>query len=139
MEFTLRLINAQFKAHNIEIEIIGDDFEVYGNKNQFQQVILNLLSNSKDAIIERKEEGKIKIYIDSDSKEIAVEDNGGGIKEEILDKVFEPYFTTKDEGEGTGIGLYMSKIIIEKYFNASLDIKNTQNGVVSYIRFNKKG
>ncbi len=58
-----------------------------------------------------------------------IEDNGGGIKEEIMERIFEPYFTTKDQGEGTGIGLYMSKMIVEKNMGWRLEAENIEGGV----------
>ncbi|GAB6073503.1 sensor histidine kinase [Nautilia lithotrophica] len=132
---TLKLIGAQLKAKKIEVEIRGDDFDVYGSKTQFQQVLLNLISNAKDAIEENKiKNGKIIINIDSKNKKISITDNGGGIDEKIIYKIFEPYFTTKDT-KGSGIGLYMSKTIIDKYFNGKLEATNIKNGAKFTISF----
>ncbi|ACM92308.1 PAS/PAC sensor signal transduction histidine kinase [Nautilia profundicola AmH] len=136
LEDTLKLINEQLKSKNINVKIKGDDFEIYGSKTQFQQVLLNLISNSKDAIEENKiEEGEILIEIDSKNKKVSITDNGGGIDEKIIYKIFEPYFTTKDL-KGSGIGLYMSKTIIEKYFNGKLEATNVKNGAKFTISFN---
>jgi len=108
----LNLVNAQLKNNNITIEVKGDDFEINGYKNEFQQVILNLINNAKDAILEKNiNDGKITIIIENNK--IIIEDNGIEISEKIANRIFEPYFTTKDTN-GTGIGLYMSKNIIEK-------------------------
>jgi len=107
----IELINAQLKNNNISIEIIGEDFEVYGYKNEFKQVILNLINNSKDSIIESKINGKITIKLQKNK--IIITDNGKNIPKKIQNRIFEPYFTTKG-AKGTGIGLYMSKMIIEK-------------------------
>ncbi len=71
-------------------------------------------------------------------KSITIEDNGGGIKAEILDRIFEPYFTTKDQGEGTGIGLYMSKMIVEKNMGWRLESCNTENGA-KFMIFYEEG
>jgi len=133
---TLKLIGAQLKARNITVKINEDNFQIYGSKTQFQQVLLNLISNAKDAIEEKNiKKGLINIEIDSKNKKLSISDNGGGIDEKIIYKIFEPYFTTKDT-KGSGIGLYMSKIIIEKYFNAKLEASNIKNGAKFTISFN---
>jgi signal transduction histidine kinase/vacuolar-type H+-ATPase subunit F/Vma7 len=137
VEDTLKLVNAQLKSKKISVEIQGDDFKIYGSKTQFQQVLLNLISNAKDAIEENKiKNGKIIIKIDSRNRKISIIDNGGGIDESIIYKIFDPYFTTK-ELKGSGIGLYMSKTIIEKYFNGRLMVSNVENGAKFTISFNK--
>ncbi|AZV46571.1 hypothetical protein C3L23_04570 [Nautilia sp. PV-1] len=136
LEDTLKLINEQLKSKNIEVKINGDDFKVYGSKTQFQQVLLNLISNAKDAIEENGvQKGEIEIVIDSKNKTVSIKDNGGGIDEKIMYKIFDPYFTTK-EVKGSGIGLYMSKTIIEKYFNGKLEASNAKNGAIFTIKFN---
>lgn len=98
---------------------------------------LNILNNTKDAFDERCIiDAKVKILVKNDSKYgiIVIEDNAGGIDEKIKDKIFEPYFTTKEEGKGTGIGLYMSKIIIEQNMNGKLDVENSQFGARFIIK-----
>jgi signal transduction histidine kinase len=136
LEDTLKLINEQLKSKNIKVAINGGDFMIYGSKTQFQQVLLNLISNAKDAIEENgTQEGRIEIIIDKENKTIFIKDNGGGIDEKIMYKIFDPYFTTK-EVKGSGIGLYMSKTIIEKYFNGKLEASNEKNGAVFTIKFN---
>jgi signal transduction histidine kinase len=129
---TIELIDAQLTSKNIKIVLKGEDFYIKGNKNQFRQVILNLINNSKDAF-NAQENREIKIILKNKLKKIYILDNAGGIKHEIIERIFEPYFTTKDEG--SGLGLYISKIILEKYFNASLEIKNTKIGVINIISF----
>ena len=131
---TLSLQSAQFKNRNIEVEVIGKDFSFFSYKGEFQQVILNLLNNAKDAILERNIElGKITITLDP--KFITLEDNAGGIDPAIIERIFEPYFTTKEQGEGTGIGLYMSKMIIEKNMGGVLRVVNTDIGAQFIITF----
>ncbi len=133
---TLKLIKEQLKAKHIKVEIIGDDFRIYGSKTQFQQVLLNLISNSQDAIIENKtEHGKITVNINSADMSVSIIDNGGGVDDTIKYKIFEPYFTTKDI-KGTGIGLYMSKTIIEKYFFGRLEVSDSEKGAVFTVKFN---
>ena len=96
-------------------------------ENEFLQVIINILNNSKDEF-ERKEFEKKYIFIDTkitqDEIIISIKDNAGGIEKEVINRVFEPYFTTKFKSKGTGIGLYMSKEIIEKHMNGNISVKN---------------
>lgn len=125
---TLSLQSEQFKNFNIDVEVKGEDQQLNGFKGEFQQVLLNIINNAKDAILEQKR-GKGKILIVLGEKSIAIEDNGGGIKEEVMERIFEPYFTTKDQGEGTGIGLYMSKMIVEKNMGWRLEAHNIEGGV----------
>jgi len=136
-EATLGVIDmqlAQLKNYNIEINLIGDEILYYGFLTEYQQVILNLINNAKDAILENKiDNPKIDIIIKN--HKITIEDNAGGIDESVLERIFEPYFTTKEQGKGTGIGLYMSKMIIEENMEAKLFVKNTKNGVMFTIDF----
>jgi len=134
IEETLSLQKAQFKNRNIVVDITGEDVKIEGFRGEFQQVILNIINNAKDAIVEKKiTEGKIVIALSSSY--LSIEDNAGGIDEAILDRVFEPYFTTKEQGEGTGIGLYMSKMIIEKNMGGTLRVENGSMGARFYIKF----
>jgi signal transduction histidine kinase len=130
---SLNLIKASLI--NSEIEIIEDfkiDKELNIYQNELMQVILNILSNSKDNFIEKNIKSR-KIIITTnkveDSYSIKFCDNGGGIDENIIKNIFDPYFSTKDEKKGTGLGLYMSKIIVENHHNGILLAKNTENGV----------
>ncbi|MBF0472365.1 MAG: HAMP domain-containing histidine kinase, partial [Nitrospirae bacterium] len=108
---------------------------VIGYQNEFKQVILNLLSNARDAIIRHRAQnkdaaiGEILIeFSKADNKVILkIKDNGGGIPIEIIDKIFDPYFTTKG-CDGTGIGLYISKTIIEQNMGGSLMVRNVEGG-----------
>lgn len=130
------LINSGIKIikefnSNIEIEIY---------QNEMMQVILNILKNSDDNFKERKIENRV-IKITTNTTDTGVEliiwDNGGGIKEEHLDKIFDPYFSTKDEGNGTGLGLYMSQVIVCEHHLGKLDAKNCDNGVAFILKLNK--
>jgi PAS domain S-box-containing protein len=133
IENTLDIQIAQLKSHNIVVELKGDDFMVNGFKSEFQQVILNLVGNSKDAIFEQqKQDGVIEVNIFD--RTVTVRDNGGGIPEHVLTRIFEPYFTTKEDGKGTGIGLYMSKMIIEDNMEGSLQARNTSYGAEFTIK-----
>jgi len=111
-------------------------------KNELEQVILNTISNSKDALIKKElVDRKISVYTYENEKNVIIEqiDNGGGIKEDILPKIFDPYFTTKFQDHGTGIGLYMSKVIIEEHIKGSIDIQNFEDGVKVKIIIPKEG
>ena len=92
------------------------------------QVLINILNNSKDALETVFDEKLILIDIVKENKKaiIKIKDNAGGIPEDIIDKIFEPYFTTKHQSQGTGIGLYMSQEIIHKHMNGYFDISNTE-------------
>ncbi len=111
-------------------------------KNQLAHVILNLINNSNDAIVERKQKGlllkggmiSVDCYKENDLLKVEISDNGGGIPEEIIDRIFEPYFTTKKD-KGTGIGLYMSKVIIEESLGGRIYARNVEGGVMFILEF----
>ncbi|MCX8068870.1 MAG: response regulator [Thermodesulfovibrionales bacterium] len=129
------LINA-----NIVINFqCSEDVKIRGKVNEFKHVILNLINNAKDAINEARKQGKldktsqgeidINVTVGKNSKTIiSIKDNGKGIPEEILPKIFECYFSTKHENEGTGIGLYMVKKIVEEHMLGVIYARNTNNG-----------
>ena len=121
------LLEPQLHLKNIQLIKDIDDVYIFGMENEFLQVIINLLNNSKDEF-ETKEFEKKYIFIDTkvteDEVSVTVKDNAGGIDEKIIDKVFEPYFTTKLKSKGTGIGLYMSKQIIEKHMKGLISVSN---------------
>jgi signal transduction histidine kinase len=130
---TINIMHSQLKNHFIEINFSQQSqTSVYGYKGELEQAILIMLSNAKDAILENNTTNPhIDINIESTDEDkviLSVQDNGGGIAAEILDRIFEPYFTTKEQGKGTGIGLYMAKEIIERHMDGKLEAENTQNG-----------
>ncbi len=103
---------------------------------ELSQVIINILNNAKDIMVEKNIEDRwIKIQVENlDNKVlISIEDNGGGIAQNVLPKIFEPYFTTKHQSQGTGLGLHMSYEIITKHLLGKLYVKNTQNGAKFFI------
>jgi len=129
----LDLISPIYEKEKINLEVnIAASIFTNGYFNELGQTIVNLINNAKDAMLEREIENKnIKIYTHLENKKlrIIIEDNGGGIDEKIMDKIFDPYFSTKDEKNGTGLGLYMSKMIIEEHMNGKLSAINIENGV----------
>lgn len=108
--------------------------------NELKQVLINIVNNAREAIEQhRGRERVIRIRCAEDDRycTIGIEDTGGGISPEIMDKIFDPYFTTKFESQGTGIGLYMAKMIIEKHFLGKLSVYNTSKGACFEIRLNR--
>ncbi len=124
----IELLSQYYKKYDVSISLIcKQDFKIFGYQNEFSQVIINLFSNSKDALNDTKPARKlieVQIYSDDKYGYIEVIDNGGGIKQEIIDRIFDPYFTTKHKSAGAGIGLYMSAQIIEKQMDGELRAEN---------------
>ena len=131
---TLEMSSFFCKDENIDIQVHCDaDIMIYGYSNEFSQVILNFINNARDNFKHRHihDDKKIEITIkevhsNHPSVNIYFADNGGGIEEHIIDRVFEPYFTTKHKSSGTGIGLYMSKQIIEAQMSGEISVRNAQ-------------
>ena len=122
---------------NITVNKSYEKVEVIGVLNELTQVIINLIQNSSEAFICNKIVDKqidLKILIIDDFATIIYEDNALGASEEIIDKIFEPYFTTKYQSNGTGLGLFMSKMIIEKSLDGTMEAKNTRNGLKFIIK-----
>jgi len=132
------IVESSMKYHSINVEFnVITDSSVHGYKNEYSQVILNILSNAKDIFIERKiNKPSIKIEIKTGENYaiVKIEDNAGGIKDEILDKIFEPYFTTRHKTQGTGIGLYMSKNIIERNMDGFINVHNKNEGACFIVK-----
>ena len=105
-------------------------FDTYSN--EIKQVILNLIKNAEDILIENKVENPT-IIIDTKDNMLSISDNGGGVPNKIIGKIFDPYFTTKPNTDGTGLGLYMSKTIIEEHCDGKLSVLNSKNGAVFKI------
>jgi len=122
------LIKDDIQKYHIKLEI--EEISPYilnGNENEFKHIFINLINNAKDAFIEKELKNReIFIKIDGNNKEIKIKDNGGGINQDILDKIFEMNYTTKQSG--TGMGLYMSQKIANK-LGGKLCVHNTDNGV----------
>jgi signal transduction histidine kinase len=129
---TISLIEASFREYQISIDaIVGDDLEIKGYPNDYAQVLLNILVNARDALLERGIADpwvKVSTRMDMGKSTVIVSDNAGGIEEDIMARIFDLYFTTKESGLGTGIGLFMAKIIIEKNMGGRLTVSNSGYG-----------
>ncbi|MBI3873488.1 MAG: hypothetical protein HY307_00440 [Arcobacter sp.] len=123
------IIKHGYESNNIKINLDMRNISIInGFRGEFSQVILNIFNNSRDILIEKSIKDKVISLImeeKDDNIYIEIHDNGGGIPLEIIDKVFDPYFTTKHQSQGTGIGLYMCSQIIKEHFLGDLYAKNT--------------
>ncbi len=130
IQSTLDILSASLRNHNVATQIeAGEDVVAFGFPNEYSQVLLNIINNAKDALASNKVgNGLIHIRIarSGDQASISIRDNAGGIPADILLKIFDPYFTTKEKG--TGIGLYMSKMIIEDSMNGRIEARNVEGG-----------
>jgi signal transduction histidine kinase len=132
-EHLLVLMEHSLEEHGIEVELVlNDDANIVNYKNEYKQVLLNLISNAKDVLVER-EIVKPKISIVINQKNVSISDNAGGILSQNLNKIFEPYFTTKENS--SGIGLYMSKMIVERNMGGKLTVRNVEDGAEFRMMF----
>jgi signal transduction histidine kinase len=142
IESILTIVDAQLKNHDIKLYInnhYNQPIIFFGYPTEFKQVLINLVNNAKDAIVANNPKSRqidIDIYYDEMSKEIEVyvSDFAGGVPNDVIDKIFEPYFTTKFKAKGTGLGLYMSKVIIEYNMHGKLDVQNINGGARFIIK-----
>ena len=130
LESVLGIIESTLTNNNITLNIHKGEiksFETY--ENELKQVILNLIKNAEDALLEKGiKDPQITVEIDGDH--LTVKDNAGGVPDDILPKIFDPYFSTKLKKDGTGLGLYMSKIIVEEHCGGTLEVHNDDEGAV---------
>ena len=137
----LTILRKVIEQEEIKIKVdVPINYKVLGVSNELAQVLINLIQNSKDAFRQNEIKDKNifislkeKKNLDKKSVILDIEDNAGGIKEENLDSIFEPYFTTKHKSQGTGLGLFMSKMIIEKSLEGTLSHRNSKNGSIFTI------
>ena len=132
VEKTVSLVEASFRERQIRTEIVAEGCPVItGYQNEYAHVILNILQNARDELVKRRiGEPKVTIVVGTENGRsvVTITDNAGGIPEEIMDKIFDPYFTSKGPEQGTGVGLFMSKAIIEKNMGGRLTAHNTGDG-----------
>ena len=151
---TTALVEKQYNSHNIAISLAGstqstpapETLFIRGYLNEFKQAVLNILGNAKDAITARRLRekapqlaGEVVMTLELTPTEVVlgIEDNGGGIEIEPIERVFEPYFSTKEEGQGSGIGLYMAKVIIETNMHGRLRVENRADGARFEVRLKR--
>jgi signal transduction histidine kinase len=129
---TLSLIEKSFKDQNIGIALHPEgDPMANGYPNEYAQVLLNILMNARDELVGHNVDDaliSIHAFAKGGTSVVTITDNAGGIADEIIDRLFDPYFTTKERDKGTGIGLFMSKTIIEKNMGGRLTVRNTGSG-----------
>ena len=127
LEKTLKLTSSRFTNRAIKVIKDIDEIFIFGFENELIQVLVNILNNARDEL-EKLPNDERFIFVTLKQKEdkviILIKDNAGGVDEKIINRVFEPYFTTKPDEKGTGIGLYMSKEIITKHFNGKMYVQN---------------
>ena len=134
----LNIVESSLIDKNIQIIKVLNDKTIFKTyKNELIQVVLNILKNSQD-VLEGNNIEKPYIKIETSNGILMISDNGGGVKEEILDKIFNPYFSTKKKKDGTGLGLYMSKMIIVQHCDGELSVSNDKNGAVFKIELGDK-
>ncbi|MDD3007984.1 MAG: HAMP domain-containing sensor histidine kinase [Arcobacter sp.] len=133
----INIIDATLENLGINLILdIKEDKKIFGYPTEFSQVILNIISNAKDVLIEKNiKNPKIEINIESKGilSIISIKDNAGGIEEKNLEQIFDPYYSTKDSSKGTGLGLYISKLIIERNMGGDLSVSNNSEGAVFKI------
>ncbi|QKF68380.1 PAS sensor-containing two-component system histidine kinase [Arcobacter venerupis] len=135
-----KIVKSSLEKNSIKLEIEAQDLQIDSYENEFEQVIVNIINNAidakllKDKIIKFKAVIEIKIYKVNKTVFISIFNNCGNIDEQIIERIFEPYFTTKFENQGTGIGLYMTKVIIEKNMNGKIEAINKNDGVEFLIK-----
>jgi len=139
LDDAMLVMQGTLQRHEISLRVdIKDEVCIKGYLSEFSQVLINLLNNSKDAFNQNLSDNRvINLEIkkfDENYAMISFKDNAGGIKKDILDKIFEPYFTTKHASIGTGLGLYMSRMIIQNSMGGELNVENSDKGVCFCIK-----
>jgi signal transduction histidine kinase len=124
----LHLVDGSLKSHDIHIDLnLDDEITIYGYENELVQCFMNIYNNAKDALIERKKEDRkffVKTYTEKQHVILEIGDNAGGIKNDIISKIFEPYFTTKHKSQGTGLGLHMTYNLIVDGMSGTIEVQN---------------
>lgn len=141
VEKTMGIVHSELESRNITVATSCNCTNtLYTYANELLQVTLNLIKNAEDVLVENAVEEPtitIRCYGDENGAVLEVHDNGGGVDESLLEKIFDPYFTTKEEHNGTGLGLYMSKIIVEEHCGGRLSVSNRDGGALFSIRLNR--
>ena len=140
IESTVRLLNPMMIHDEIEIHYnYTDNIKLFGYPNEIGQVMINIINNAKDALLSNNINKEKNIYISLYKKHekivITIQDNAGGIDSKIIDHIFDPYFSTKLKKNGTGLGLYISKMIVEEHMAGKLNVENSDKGALFRIEF----
>ncbi len=134
---TLKIMLKSLENNNIALTIcVEDESCVEVHSRELLQVFINIIKNAKEALVSKdieQKEIKVRIYRIHNTLRTSFTDNAGGVKESIIDKIFDPYFSTKDEKSGTGLGLYMCKTIVNKHFNGIIGVYNSNDGACFYV------
>ena len=146
VEDSLGIIGTSLKSQGVVVETVLDSKEeIYSYPNELKQVVLNIIKNAQDVFIEKAQEESpskkisqpsvvIKAQTADTEVHLTIQDNAGGIHEDNIECVFDPYFTTKGKSDGTGLGLYMSKMIVEDHCEGNLSVENRDDGACFAIR-----
>jgi C4-dicarboxylate-specific signal transduction histidine kinase len=132
-----KILHSQLTNNGIKLTFDSCNITIYAVSNELEQVFINIINNAKDTFIERNIENrelKISCVRFENQLIIKIEDNAGGIPPNIIDKIFEPYFTTKSAQDGDGLGLYMSRLIIENSMLGEINVYNSTLGAVFEIK-----
>ena len=133
----INMMNESIKINSIQIKVSGPEVQLDGYRNEFSQCLFNLIDNARDAVKENTADNRLITVTTAKENSFAaitVFNNGSPVREADKEKLFDLYFTTKEEKEGTGIGLYLTKEIIEKHFDGRIWFENTKDGVQFIIR-----
>jgi len=140
-EDIFNIIGTQLTNHNISVDIdIQTDTRIFTYKKELEHILINIITNARDALEELNDTKKhidIKVSTKNTLCVIKISDNAGGINDNIIDRIFDPYFTTKDSNKGTGLGLYMSKKILQEHLSGSIFVHNKNNGAEFTIILDK--
>jgi PAS domain S-box-containing protein len=130
LQKTISIVSPAMKSHNIRLIVyIVDDIEIIGYENELIQSFINIINNSRDAIEENVESDEDKLIFittvaSQEGLNVIIKDSGGGVPQNVIEKIFEPYFTTKHQSVGTGIGLSMTYKILTEHHNGTIDVHN---------------
>ena len=138
VQSVLEVINASLQNNQVTLILnMDENIKIRTYSRELMQVLINILKNAKEILIEKEITDKKIVMTFTKEKEalhIEICDNGGGVDEAIIDKIFNPYFTTKDAKNGTGLGLYISQTIIEKHLHGTIDVNNNSEGACFHIK-----
>jgi len=131
METFINLVENSIKTYHINVVLdFQDDIKIDGYQNELVQCLINIFNNAKDVLVDIKKEDDriifISTFMENNNTVIKIKDSGGGIPEDIIPKIFEPYFTTKHQSQGTGLGLHMAYNLITDGMKGTIDASNVE-------------